>query len=497
MKMVEKGFSSRFESGLASALMLVGGGLFMVALLLVLGDGCDGLPAGRLAALLPMLGLLLPFAGLVDDEDGEDETAKTIVAMPAWMSEELQKEKVRIESERAATAESVDAPPAPAAAAPSVEEDPETARTMAFSPSDAAAFREMTASPPPSPSPSPSPAPEEAESSSAKTMAFSPAEASAFRETLNPAPPPGQEPAPAPSAEEEDMGMAATVMLDAREAGFDKMVMPESALEQPVATEMDDLGEDETGAYSAQDVLRLKDLMAKARTGESQADPDQAMASTMAYMPALSQEMAEARDESPIIEEEGGARTMAYMPAAVEGDSTMAYSPEDKERILAAMQAGKSPQEAMEEAMSSTQAYSPEQSAELREAFQMLERVKTGAAGNANLQAQAKELLANAHQADPSQLREQAQELLSKTGEMKVPMPSAPPMVAPVVPSSAPVLTSDFGLEEKQGMGTVPLILILILLLVLAGGATAFILHFLGVIDLPVDLPQLDLFTKS
>ncbi len=480
--MVKKWFGRHFESALGAALMLVGGLLFVLALLAFLGDGGGSLVAGRLLALLPVLGLLLPFATLVDDDDGDDETAKTIVAMPAWMSEELQKEKVRIESERAAKAESADAPPAPVAPTPAVEEDPETARTMAFSPADAAAFREMTA---------PSSPPEaEAETTSAQTMAFSPAEASAFRENLSTAPTATPEPAPAAAHEEEDMGMAATVMFDAREAGFDKMVMPQTAQEEPVETVLDEMGEDETGAYSAQDVERLKDLMTKARTGQPQEEPDEAMASTMAYMPALSQEMAEARDESPIIEDEGGARTMAYMPAATEGNSTMAYSPEDKDRILAAMQAGKSPQEAMEEAMKSTQAYSPEQSAELREAFQMLDRVKAGAVGNAHLQAQAKELLANAHQADPSQLREQAQELLSKTGEMKVPTPRA-------APSSAPVLTSDFGLEEKQGMGTVPLILILVLLLALAGGATAFILHFLGVIDLPVDLPQLDLFTKS
>jgi hypothetical protein len=482
--MVKKWFGRHFESALGAALMLVGGLLFVLALLAFLGDGGGSLVAGRLLALMPVLGLLLPFATLVDDDDGDDETAKTIVAMPAWMSEELQKEKVRIESERAAKAESADAPPAPVAPTPAVEEDPETARTMAFSPADAAAFREMTA---------PSSPPEaEAETTSAQTMAFSPAEASAFRENLSTAPTatPEPAPAPAPAHEEEDMGMAATVMFDAREAGFDKMVMPQTAQEEPAETVLDEMGEDETGAYSAQDVERLKDLMTKARTGQPQEEPDEAMASTMAYMPALSQEMAEARDESPIIEDEGGARTMAYMPAATEGNSTMAYSPEDKDRILAAMQAGKSPQEAMEEAMKSTQAYSPEQSAELREAFQMLDRVKAGAVGNAHLQAQAKELLANAHQADPSQLREQAQELLSKTGEMKVPTPRA-------APSSAPVLTSDFGLEEKQGMGTVPLILILVLLLALAGGATAFILHFLGVIDLPVDLPQLDLFTKS
>jgi hypothetical protein len=167
----------------------------------------------------------------------------------------------------------------------------------------------------------------------------------------------------------------------------------------------------------------------------------------------------------------------------------MAYTPEDKQRILDAMQQGQSPAEAIEE-VGSTQAYSPDQSAALREAFELLDQARSGAKGDSDLQAEAKELLNNAAQTDPGVLREQAQDLLSRTGEIKVPTPAPPSL------STSPSLSGDLDVEDKGGLGTVPLIIILLLLLALAGGATAFILHFLGAIDLPVDLPQLDLFKE-
>lgn len=430
-------------------LVIVGMG---VAALLVATGGVT--LSARLLAVLPLLFGVVPGVMLVTgDDEEEDETAKTIVAMPAWMSEELQKEKARIEAERATKAD--DAPPAP------------------------------VAEPTPAPTPEP-PAPEEP-AETAQTMAFSPAEAAAFKEMHVPnATEPTPAPAPAPAAEE-DLGNAATVMFDAREAGLDKLVQQQPA-DAPPAPMADELGEDETGAYTAEDVARLKDMMVKAKEGGQ--PEDDAMAGTMAYMPAMSQEMAEAREERPSVEETGGSKTMAYMPAAGDGASTMAYSPEDKRKMLDAMQAGASPEEAMEAAGASTQAYSPEQSKAMREAFELLDRVKSGAAGNANLQAEAKQLLENAHQTDPGQLREQAQDLLSKTGEMKVPEAPSP------APSQAPLVSAEFA-EEKGGMSTATLIVILIVLLALAGGATAFILHFLGIIDLPVDLPQLDLFSKE
>lgn len=492
--------------GLLPALLVVVG-------LMVLSGGLGGLALHRLLALLPLLAGFLSLAAFVvdDDEEEEDETAKTIVAMPAWMSEELQKEKARIESERATrkAAEEEEKPeaeeeePEPEAAPaaddlafvavddapeevsePEPEESPEIARTMAFNPAEAAAFREMTmksqegsevladlspAAEPPAQEESPAPA---------QTMAFNPAEAEAFKAQSQEA----SEPPPA----EEDMGMAATVMFDAREAGFDKMVMEKPAPAPVVPTEeaVEEEVEDETGAYTAEDVARLKDMIGK---GGEAAPEEDAMAGTMAYMPAMSQEMLESSEAPTPMDEEGGARTMAYMPAVDGGDSTMAYSPEDKQRILEAMQQGQSPSEALE-AVGSTQAYSPEQSAALRDAFQLLEQARSGAPADSNLQDQARELLENAHEADPDVLRQQAQELVSRTGERQ--------MSAPTLSDdrSSPSLTDGLGAENKGGMSTLSLIVVLLLLLALAGGATAFILHFLGAIDLPLDLPQLDLF---
>ncbi len=476
----------------------LGGVLF--ALLVMLGmvvlGGHEGLDLHRFLALLPLLVGAGSLAALVmDDGEEEDETAKTIVAMPAWMSEELQKEKARIESERAVQKDVakaaarekspeaselafvVDNSPAEVSTS-EVEEAPEIARTMAFDPSEAAAFREMTmksssdheaASEPESPD---EPLPEPAAPVTAQTMAFNPAEAEAFKAQV--------QPVNEPVAPEEDMGMAATVMFDAREAGFDKMVVEKPS---PPPASVDEVESDETGAYTAEDVARLKGMIGKGREATPEAE---AMAGTMAYMPAMSQEMAPARESVPATDD-GGARTMAYMPAVDGGDSTMAYSPEDKQRILDAMQQGQSPADALE-AIGSTQAYSPDQSAALREAFDLLDQARSGASGNSSLAAEAKELLANAPQTDPGVLRQQAQELLSRTGETEV------PDSRPTHGSSSPSLTEGLGAEGKGGMSTVSLIVVLLLLLALAGGATAFILHFLGVINLPVGLPQLDLF---
>ncbi len=514
--------------------------VMLLALLAAVGlamadGGCGVLLSGRFLALLPLFAGLVPFVAFVsdDEEDEADDTAKTIVAMPAWMSEELQKEKARIEAERAAqsaetapaaseeaapaaveadapveagTGSEPDAAPASEASAapepepipePDLDEAPEIAQTMAFNPAEAAAFRDMAqksvakaTEEPKAPTeleaplePEPEPVPEFEAPTPAQTMAFDPAEAAAFRAEA--------EVEESPAAPEEDMGMAATLMFDAREAGFDKLVMEEAAPTEapsPAAegTPEEDLESDETGAYTAEDVARLKGMVGKDRAVEPE---DDAMAGTMAYMPAVSQEMAEDSEAAPEAVDDGGARTMAYMPAVDGSESTMAYSPEDKQRILEAMQTGKSPAEAME-AVGSTQAYSPEQSAALREAFELLDQARSGAKGDSGLQAEAKELLESAHQTDPGILREQAQDLLSRTGEIKV------PASAPVAASTSPSLSEDLSAVGKGGMGTVPLIIILLLLLALAGGATAFILHFLGVIDLPVDLPQLDLFKE-
>jgi hypothetical protein len=507
--MLKMPFQMKNLWNLSNALWVVLLALLAVVGLVACGGGSEGVLTGRLLALLPLFAGLLPFVSFASDdgeeEEAENERARTIVAMPAWMSEELQKEKARIESERAvketppAPFEEVAPEPIKAEASVPVEPDddeaPEIAQTMAFNPAEAAAFREMTlkSETAPEAAPGPVPSPEPKAPTTAQTMAFDPAEAAAFKAEAE------VDEAPAPP--EEDMGMAATVMFDAREAGFDKMVMKQPAeepaeepAEKPGAVSSEptamppeeDLESDETGAYTAEDVARLKGLLKQDRLPEP---ADDAMAGTMAYMPAVSQEIAENRDVAPERVDEGGARTMAYMPAAEGGETTMAYSPDDKQRILDAMKQGQSPAEAIEE-VGSTQAYSPDQSAALREAFELLDQARSGAKGNSGLQAEARELLNSAVQTDPGVLREQAQDLLSRTGEVKVPSP-APPSV-----STSPPLSEDLDAVGKGGMGTVPLIIILLLLLALAGGATAFILHFLGAIDLPVDLPQLNLFKE-
>ncbi len=432
-------------------------------LLALAATGADLL---RLVAALPLLACGLPvlWVGDDDDEDDYDETAKTIVSMPAFMAEDIEKERQRILAERKQKeeAEAASTPAREPEPAPEPKEEPQTARTMAFSPADAAAFRE-TAQTPPAPEPKEEP-------QTARTMAFSPADAAAFRETA-------QTP-PAPEPKEEDLATAQTVMFDAREAGF----MAETPVEEKPPVEE---SVDQTAAYSAEDVKRLQGTLEADRDREPE---DEGNARTMAYMPAMSPD-AVPETPAPEEEDEGTARTVAYMPAVSGESETVAYSAEDKERILTAIREGRSPQEALD-SISTTQAYSPEQSKALKEAYDLLEQARQRAPADAGIQAQARELLEKVHETEPGILRAEAEKLLHQTKEIPAQQPT------PKAVQAAPSLTSDLTTTEKSGMGTVPLIVILLLLLALAGAATAFILHFVGLIDLPVDLPQLDLFKE-
>jgi hypothetical protein len=400
-------------------------------LLALAATGADLL---RLVAALPLLACGLPvlWVGDDDDEDDYDETAKTIVSMPAFMAEDIEKERQRILAERKQKeeAEAASTPAREPEPAPEPKEEPQTARTMAFSPADAAAFRETAQTP------------------------------------------------PAPEPKEEDLATAQTVMFDAREAGF----MAETPVEEKPPVEE---SVDQTAAYSAEDVKRLQGTLEADRDREPE---DEGNARTMAYMPAMSPD-AVPETPAPEEEDEGTARTVAYMPAVSGESETVAYSAEDKERILTAIREGRSPQEALD-SISTTQAYSPEQSKALKEAYDLLEQARQRAPADAGIQAQARELLEKVHETEPGILRAEAEKLLHQTKEIPAQQPT------PKAVQAAPSLTSDLTTTEKSGMGTVPLIVILLLLLALAGAATAFILHFVGLIDLPVDLPQLDLFKE-
>jgi hypothetical protein len=570
-------------------LKVAGAATLLVAVVLALLSATGAVDGLMLAPTL----LLVFFPGilLVVDDDEVDDSAKTIVAMPVWMIQELAKEKEKLAKENAEqplveppTTEDADAVGATAAfdaadiaavreevygkADPVPEPPPEDTgavdATAAFDAADIAAVREEVygksapepeplsedldteaataifnaadiaaardavygkpeAAPPPEEPPveeeppaeepeqsapssikstasfgmedlealraqatsAPEPAPEEASvpatgpqpdgsedfDAMAQTAAFDVAEVAALREKFQQedsaqaqaAPPPE----PAPTAEEpDDMANAATMMFDAKSIGLyqgDQGAKPaEEQAPPPVQSAVDPGAVDQTLAYSVDEINKMRE---KLQMGESAEDEEDEANAKTAFMPAMGgPELAGSAAPQQQQKEAAPAKTVAYMPQ--QGDDaigqTMAYGPEDREKLVAALAQGKSPEEAVDSA-GSTMAYSPQESAALREAYDLLEQDKVqqaAARGRAPAQAQAPQ---------------------------PQPRPAAPqPAVSPTPMAPA----------AKTGMGTGSLILVLLLLLVLAGGATAFILHFLGVVELPVNLPQLDLSSK-
>jgi len=408
--------------------------LLGVAALLAAAGVSTSVPAADLpfllaAAFLPFLAGL-SFADKKDgEEEEEDERSRTIVAMPAWMSEELQKEREKLALD--------------------------TTRTLAFDPSEAIKAAR--------------------DAGMARDGGKKPEQEASAKAALS---------------AEGNAGTSRTLMFDPKAAAAvrEEATQPES-----------EAASDQTASYSAEELKRLRESLQNTR------DEDDGNARTVAYMPAVSQPQA-----PPLPKEEGDAfaATVAYMPAVTGTENgTLAYGPGDKERLLQAMGRKPAGPEEVDDGSAATQVYSKEQAAAVKDAYSLLESSRKPeatpqSAGAPAAQAPAPHAPA-ARPAAPPTSSATASSTTSPGSFSAAPMATA--STAPAAVSTSPTgvsgrpstKVSTFPEEgQKTGMSTGALITLLIVLLALAGGATAVILHLLGVVDLPLPLPQLDLFSK-
>jgi len=377
-------------------------------------------------ALAALSLLLLPFAlflGFAPGGDGDDEEegAKTIVGMSLWSIEQMAKEeKEKKEGKKEAAP---DAPPAPDDAPP---DGTASSKTLMFDPRA-----------PSAPDDAPPQAPQD-DMASAKTAMFDPR----ALQTSDDAP-------------ADEMASAKTLMFDPRAAGI---LPPDSppppAPAQPKTSKQPD--STRTAAWSLDDFKKVQDFVdARKDSGED------ASSKTVAYMPAVDEPTQDGPDKGKA-NDEAYAPTQLFMPAADPSMETAAYGPEERKKLLEAIEK----RGVVDDGSAATAAYSKEQVQAIREGYALLERSKGGT--------DADEPTSRAKPVKPAPRAEQT----------RPPRPSV--STSPVVPDTAEA--------ESKGMGTLPVVLILVALLALAGAATAVILHFLGIVDLPIGLPQLDIF---
>lgn len=245
-----------------------------------------------------------------------------------------------------------------------------------------------------------------------------------------------------------------TLIFDPKEVGT---VPLRPSPEPPVEKKPEQAESARTAAWSIEDLRMSK--------GEEFIDSrklhgEDTSSQTMAYMPAADQPTRDFLQEKGRIPEDAFARTQLYTPTADdEGTSeTAIYSPGEREKLV--KQLGKKTEA---EGADATVAYSKEQLEAIREGYALLEKSKDG----------------SEEQAAPA-----------KQGEI---VGGYEQTKSPTKPAHSPAPAPD-KLEKTSGRGTLSLVLILVVLLALATGATAMILHFLGVVDLPIALPQLDIF---
>jgi hypothetical protein len=384
-----------------------------------------------------------------DDNGSKDDVESagpTIVSMPVWMIEELQKKVKEVKQAQSK--------PEPASGG---------SRTMAFDPTEAAKFRAALAQ-------AGARAPGAAAGGAAASAAAADASVSAQ---------------PQEERTDEGGGGRGTLMFSPGDAARikDEMLKARgaagaraSAPKPPVAPEPEGDGLAATAAYSREDVQRLRDKLLQ--------EDAEGGAHTVAYMPAQGQAAPIGMEpEPPVAEEEGEAYapTQVFMKAATDVDvRTVAYTPEERQRVLeqAARRGAKVDPEASEvDAGGATAVYSAEQSKQFREAYDMLRGSGSGAAATT-----------------PEAMRKAADKSVSEAPTVPpTPTQKAPPerKPAPVTPARGAAPAATVPSEPEAGKGSASNAFVLVALFLLAAAAAAVILHLLGVIDLPFNLPKL------
>lgn len=436
--------------------------------------GLFGKTFAGLAGLASIAGVLVLFAvdsgDSGDDEDEEDEAARTIVAMPLWMIEQAEKK----EAEAAKAKESEEEPAQEESAPPQVGE----ASALA---SDVDAWQEEPT--------------DEVDLGTAQTMMFDPADAvrtaeavQKEREALEPVQLPADAPSEPEPSEVEPLAGTGTAQFA---AATGDLAPPAPQADVPDEDEEEAATSAQTMAYSPQELEKLRGQLGQAiaqQAGEARQDaPDTAEVSatedtaddealkTMMYMPAMG---ATPQTPEPAPEpehEEALAPTQAFMPAVSDEEAmgTMVFDRDAQQKITDAADAATAQsgtEDSEVETGGQTQMYSLEDSDKLKEAYELLQQKK------------------DVEQTGPEETAPAPAQPSSKPA----PQPVAS---APAKPREAPVSSSgiDYDADDvKKGMGAGTAILLFVILLAAAGVATAVILHYFNVVELPFNLPTVE-----
>ena len=447
------------------------------------GTGVFGNTLAGTAGLASLAGILVLFAtdsdGTGDDDDEEDEAAKTIIAMPVWMVEKAQKDAADISD----PAEG-DMPADVGIEEPTDEVDLGTAQTMMFDPADAVAaataIKEQTSDSVASktastedsiPAGDPVPEPEELPEAGTGTVQF----AAAVQSAKTP-------PTEAGDDQEEAVTSAQTIAYSPEEMEKLRGTLGQAIAQQGSPEPQESPEVEEAEEEEEEEALKTMMYMPAmdATPSEPQAAPveepqEEEALKTMMYMPAAD---AAAQEPEPEPEPEQAkddpttealAPTMAFMPA-VDGEEqalqTMAFDPNMKQKVQDATQAAEDNPDV--ETGGQTQMYSLEDGDKLKEAYAMLQQ-KEG---------------------------EEQPPAPQDVPQVKVePKPEPEPEPAPESKPRRDTVSAsgiDYDVDVKSGMGAGTAIVLFVVLLAAAGAATAVILHYFGVVELPFNLPTME-----
>lgn len=453
------------------------------------GDaGIFGNTVAGTAGLASLAGILVLFAtdsdGTGDDDDEEDEAAKTIIAMPVWMVEKAQQDAADI-SDPAAGDSATDV----GLEEPTDEVDLGTAQTMMFDPADAVAaataVKEQTSESVVSEAsaeesiPAEEPLPEQEELPEPGTGTAQ------FAAAVQPAEPAAEE---ASDHEEEAVTSAQTIAYSPDEMEKLRGTLGQAIAQQgspepqePAEEEKEEEGEEEEALKTmmympAMDAAPSEPQAAPAQQPEEEPEEEEAL-KTMMYMPAAETTAPEPEPEpepEPAKDDpttEALAPTMAFMPAVggeEEAMQTMAFDPNMKQKVQDAAQAAEDSPDV--ETGGQTQMYSLEDGDKIKEAYAMLQQKKAE------------------EQPPAPQVVPQV-----KVEPKPEPKPEPQPQPAPK-PRRDDVSASgiDYDADVKSGMGAGTAIVLFVVLLAAAGAATAVMLHYFGVVELPFNLPTME-----
>jgi hypothetical protein len=219
----------------------------------------------------------------------------------------------------------------------------------------------------------------------------------------------------------------------------------------------------QTVAYSAEEIRALRDTL----RGKDEAAEEEGTSKTMAYMEAV-------KPAAPAEPGEGSAPTVAYMEAITpgKGSETIAYSPEDRARVLETMGMKGFGQE---DAAGATQAYSGDEMKKMREAYDLLKKAKTAPVPTFT----------------PDMATQPGTQPVSPEAGKEQPPAGPAAREAPALAPKSPRLSPMPDRTVPAGRSAAARAAVIAGLLVACAAVTALLLHLLGIVHLPIPLPSL------